>query len=90
MSGSWRGKMPIQRNAIMALAHFKDPDSVDLIKELLEKDARPVIRATAAWALGKIGGLSAKSALMDSLATEKEKLVVDEINDALEHLSIPE
>lgn len=55
VSGSWRGKKPIQRNAIIALAHFKDETAIpDLIK-VMKEDVRPVIRGTAAWALGKIG-----------------------------------
>ncbi|MCP1188039.1 tRNA epoxyqueuosine(34) reductase QueG [Priestia flexa] len=55
VSGSWRGKKPIQRNAIIALAHFKDETAIpDLIK-VMKEDVRPVIRGTAAWTLGKIG-----------------------------------
>ncbi len=55
VSGSWRGKKPIQRNAIIALAHFKDETAIpDLIK-VMKEDVRPVIRGTAAWALGEIG-----------------------------------
>ncbi|UZW66552.1 tRNA epoxyqueuosine(34) reductase QueG [Priestia flexa] len=55
VSGSWRGKKPIQRNAIIALAHFKDETAIpDLIK-VMKEDVRPVIRGTAAWYLGKIG-----------------------------------
>ena len=90
LSGSWRGKMPIQRNAIMALAHFKDQDSIDPIKELLQKDARPVIRATAAWALGKIGGQEAMAVLKGSLSNEEDEIVVEEINGALDRLVKPE
>ena len=71
VSGSWRGKKPIQRNAIIALAHFKVaqfavPDLIELIKN----DVRPVIRGTAAWALGKIGDKEALDILMN---LEKKK-----------------
>ena len=90
VSGSWRGKMPIQRNAIMALAHFKDPESVAPIKEIMQKDPRPVVRGTAAWALGKIGGQEARVALEDSLSTEGDQIVIEEINDALDRLKKPE
>jgi epoxyqueuosine reductase len=62
-AAAWRGKKPIQRNAIIALGNFKDQSAVpDLIK-LLRKDDRPVIRGTAAWALGRIGGDEAAAAL---------------------------
>lgn len=70
-SSSWRGKKPIQRNAILALAHFKDKSAVPYLIRLLEKDPRPVIRGTAAWALGKIGGEEARAAL--DLAREREE-----------------
>ncbi|GAF19144.1 LOW QUALITY PROTEIN: epoxyqueuosine (oQ) reductase QueG [Bacillus sp. JCM 19046] len=55
MAGSWRGKKPIQRNAIIALAHYKDQTALPKLVELMHDDPRPVIRGTAAWAIGKIG-----------------------------------
>ena len=55
-SGSWRGKKPIQRNAILALAHFKDETALPDLISVMKEDPRPVIRGTAAWAIGKIGG----------------------------------
>ncbi len=86
LSGAWRGKMPIQRNAILALAHFKDPENIDPLSELLKKDARPVIRGTAAWAIGKIGGDKAAQVLRACLAAEKEELVRIEIEKAIAKL----
>jgi epoxyqueuosine reductase len=84
VSGSWRGKKPIQRNAIIALAHFKDETAVgDLIK-VLNEDPRPVIRGTAAWALGKIGGEDAKNALLAAKEIEADHDVVNEIEKGLE------
>ena len=56
VSGSWRGKKPIQRNAILALAHFKDETALPELISVMQEDPRPVIRGTAAWAIGKIGG----------------------------------
>ncbi|MFP3393152.1 tRNA epoxyqueuosine(34) reductase QueG [Brevibacillus sp. SIMBA_040] len=70
-SSSWRGKKPIQRNAILALAHFKDKSAVPHLTRLLASDPRPVIRGTAAWALGKIGGEDARIAL--EMYREKEE-----------------
>lgn len=70
-SSSWRGKKPIQRNAILALAHFKDKSAVPHLTRLLASDPRPVIRGTAAWALGKIGGEDARAAL--EMYREKEE-----------------
>ena len=86
LSGAWRGKMPIQRNAILALAHFKDPEHIGPLAELLKKDARPVIRGTAAWALGKIGGNEAAVILRECLAMEQEEIVRMEIESAIAKL----
>lgn len=54
LAGVWRGKKPIQRNAIIALAHFKEVDSVEVLKRVAENDPRPVIKGTAYWAIGRI------------------------------------
>jgi epoxyqueuosine reductase len=83
MSGSWRGKNPIQRNAIIALAHFKDKSAIPELSALLQKDARPVIRGTAAWALGKIGGQDAGEILQDAMQTEENDMVLTEIEAAM-------
>ncbi len=78
-SSSWRGKKPIQRNAILALAHFKDRTAVPHLSRLLANDPRPVIRGTAAWALGKIGGAEAEAALLRAQELEQDAEVQDEI-----------
>ncbi|CAN7485337.1 tRNA epoxyqueuosine(34) reductase QueG [Rossellomorea sp. LjRoot5] len=83
VSGSWRGKKPIQRNAIIALAHFKDVTAVDDLIHVMEKDVRPVMRGTSAWALGKIGGETAEKALLMQQAVETDEEVIDEIQKGL-------
>ncbi|MBP1992352.1 tRNA epoxyqueuosine(34) reductase QueG [Paenibacillus eucommiae] len=82
IAASWRGKKPIQRNAIIALGNFKDRTAVPVISELLREDPRPVIRATAAWALGRIGGQDAKEALHGALQSELDPLVQEELEKA--------
>ncbi|WP_446936246.1 tRNA epoxyqueuosine(34) reductase QueG [Lysinibacillus fusiformis] len=84
VSGSWRGKKPIQRNAILALAHFKEEAAIPDLINLLKNDDRPVIRGTSAWALGKIGGEQAKSALYDAEANEQDEEVLYEIHKGLQ------
>ncbi|WP_073154105.1 tRNA epoxyqueuosine(34) reductase QueG [Seinonella peptonophila] len=86
MAGSWRGKKPIQRNAIIALAHFRDQSAIPDLAELLAYDPRPVIRQTAAWALGEIGGSQAEKALRKAEHEEDEQVVREEINQALQTL----
>ncbi|QFG00157.1 tRNA epoxyqueuosine(34) reductase QueG [Psychrobacillus glaciei] len=84
MSGAWRGKNPIQRNAIIALAHFKEASAVPTLIELMEKDTRPVIRGTAAWAIGKINTDDGLTALKKAEQTEEVEEVLDEIRKGLQ------
>ncbi len=87
MSGSWRGKKPIQRNAIIALAHFKEEQSLPVLYDLLEKDPRPVIRGTAAWAIGTIGGEEkSEKALVQAKERENDSEVLAEVERGLEIL----
>ncbi|CAG7634915.1 Epoxyqueuosine reductase [Paenibacillus solanacearum] len=86
-SASWRGRKPIQRNAILALGNFRDASSVPQLAELLRKDERPEIRATAAWALGRIGGESAREALAVALEREGDEAARREIGKALHTLN---
>ena len=51
LAGAWRGKKPIQRNAIIALAHFKEESAIPELKEVALNDPRPMIRGTAYWAI---------------------------------------
>ncbi len=83
VSGSWRGKKPIQRNAILALAHFKEVAAVPVLIQLLQSDERPVIRGTAAWALGKIGTAAGLTALEQTQESEKDIEVLEEIQKGL-------
>ncbi len=83
VSGSWRGKKPIQRNAIIALAHYKDETAAEDLIKVMKEDPRPVIRGTAAWALGKIGGEKSLLALKQALQQEKDGEVIAEIEKGL-------
>lgn len=84
LAGSWRGKKPLQRNAIIALAHFKDASALDELEHVLTKDVRPVIRGTAAWALGKIGTKEAVELLESAFEKETDEKVLFELEQALE------
>lgn len=86
LSGFWRGKNPLQRNAIIALAHYKDETSIDVLGDVLLNDVRPVIRETAAWALGKIGTEKAQEILEMALEREKEENIIDEIEKAISQI----
>src|SRR5699024_11201368 len=83
LAGFWRGKKPLQRNAIIALAHFKDTSALDELKYALIEDVRPVIRGTAAWSLGKIGTEEANELLQEALEKESDHQVIFELEQAL-------
>ncbi|MHA4764677.1 tRNA epoxyqueuosine(34) reductase QueG [Bacillus altitudinis] len=89
VSGSWRGKKPIQRNAILALAHFKDTSALPDLVDLMHKDPRPVIRGTAAWAIGKIGDSQQLSELEKALERESDEEAKQEIIKGIELLQTP-
>ena len=83
ISGAWRGKNPIQRNAMIALAHFKDESALEDLVDLLNHDSRPMIRATAVWAIRTIAGNESKVILEESLKVESDDTVKAEIEKAL-------
>ncbi len=82
----WRGKKIIQRNACICLGNIGDPAAIPALADRLLNDARPVIRGSAAWALGQIGGEKARSNLKRALDTENDPDALREIREALEEL----
>jgi len=54
MAGSWRGKKPLQRNALIALANSNARNSLPLIWQVAKEDVRPEIVATAIWTIGQL------------------------------------
>ncbi|ULG73767.1 tRNA epoxyqueuosine(34) reductase QueG [Macrococcus brunensis] len=87
LAGSWRGKKPIQRNAIIALAHFKEASAVPTLKEVAVKDERPVIKGTAYWAIGQIAGEAERLFLEERYHLEEETEVKNEILKGLEEIT---
>ena len=84
LSGSWRGKKPLQRNALLALGHYRDQTAVEEIVAVLNSDPRPVIRGTAAWTLGKIGTEEAFEAIRTAMAKEEDEQVLFEMEKGLD------
>lgn len=72
MSGSWRGKKPLQRNAIIALVNSKATNTIPQLLEVIDHDPRPVIRATAAWAVVELSDLR-NEALLNFLTSARTK-----------------
>jgi epoxyqueuosine reductase len=83
LSGAWRGKKPLQRNAIIGIAHYKDTTAINDLEKLLKDDPRPVIRGTAAWAIGKLASEQSKFILKEAKEREKDTDVVAEIDKGL-------
>ncbi|MDM7515506.1 tRNA epoxyqueuosine(34) reductase QueG [Lentilactobacillus sp. TOM.63] len=72
MAGSWRGKKPLQRNAIIALANLHDQSAIPQLLAVMKADPRPMIRATAAYAIGEI-------------VTAYDQKIMTELNNQLDH-----
>ena len=83
IAGSWRGKKPLQRNALIALGHYKDKHAVKEMIAVMNHDPRPVIRGTAAWALGKIGTDEAFDSIKAAMEKEKDEQVLYEMEKGL-------
>jgi epoxyqueuosine reductase len=70
------------RNVAVALGNLRDVRSLQALREAMA-DAEPLIRGHAAWALGRIGGSTARQALRAALQGEAEADVREEIGAAL-------
>ncbi|MFZ5817570.1 MAG: tRNA epoxyqueuosine(34) reductase QueG [Bacillota bacterium] len=90
-AAGWRGKTTIQRNAVIALGNAGDPAALEPLVGALQGESG-VIRAHAAWALGRLARLApaaagpAREALQQRLGEEPEPAVRHEIQIALESL----
>lgn len=74
-SAGWRGKNPLQRNALIILANEKNPNYTPLFINSLY-DSRSYIRAIAGWALGKLR--SNKDEVEKALSREKDPKVKED------------
>ena len=70
------------RNVAVALGNWGNRRALPALKRALN-DNEALVRGHAAWALGVIGGKSAKEALDTRLCVETEAQVIGEIKDAL-------
>ena len=76
-------RLGLRRNAAIALGNSGDRDAVPPLACALE-DPEPLLRAHAAWALGRLGGRRAQAVLERALAREGEVAVREEARWALE------
>ena len=78
-------RVGLQRNACVALGNRQDPAAVPALTRALAA-SEPLVRGHAAWALGRIGGSQARSALEQACSEEADPEVLAEIAAALEEL----
>ena len=71
------------RNALIVAANVQDEEALDAAADRLE-DADPVVRGSAAWALGRATGAGARAALERRRGGEPDSEVRAEIEAALE------
>ena len=76
------------RNVLVAIGNWGEPRAVPALKDVLADD-EPLVRSHAAWALGKIGGDTAKQILQTRLAVETEQEVIVEVQEALLEIEQP-
>lgn len=81
-AAAWRGKKPIQRNAVIALGNFKDASAIPKLIDVMNNDPRPVLRGTAAWSLSRIGGQEALEAVEKACGTEADPEVLERLEIA--------
>lgn len=90
LAGSWRGKKPLQRNAIIALANLGDRSALPDLFKVAKEDVRPVIRGTAAWAIGRLGKKEADvwlENLQELQRIEQDEEALKEIQQAIDALA---
>jgi len=75
----------LQRNVAIALGNSGDGAAVPALARAL-REAAPVVRAHAAWALGRLGGPAAAQALRAARAGEADETVREELAAALDEL----
>ncbi|GAA3022530.1 tRNA epoxyqueuosine(34) reductase QueG [Tetragenococcus solitarius] len=85
LAGFWRGKKPLQRNALIALANLGGRESLVKIFKCLE-DPRPVIRGTAVWSIGELTKKHPEQAidlLYELQEKETDEAVLQELSETL-------
>ena len=72
----------LQRNACIVLGNSKNPQAIGPLTHALFNGGY-LVREHAAWALGQVGGRTAKESLEAALDLESNATVKDEISEAL-------
>ncbi len=76
----------LKRNVCIALGNIGNPIAVPPLITILNS-SEPLLRLHAAWALGKIGGVITRKALLSALSTEQDDSVSEELHLSLKDMS---
>jgi epoxyqueuosine reductase len=76
------GRAGFARNLCVGLGNWGSPEAVPLLTSALS-DREPLVRAHAAWALGRVGSGAARAALASRAAVESDESVRSEVAAAL-------
>jgi epoxyqueuosine reductase len=82
----WRGAAVLRRNAAVALGNALDRSAAGALARSLTEDPHPMVRAHAAWALGRLGSPAAEAALRGRRGCDPDDGVCQEIEMALRSL----
>jgi epoxyqueuosine reductase len=77
------GYAGLKRNVAVALGNWGAEEAVAVLVEAL-MDAEPLVRAHAAWALGRVGSAEARSALSSRASVETHESVLEELSAAMD------
>lgn len=76
----------LERNVIVALGNTGDSVSLPVLGKML-RNPDSMIRAHAAWSIGRIGGSSSRRLLLNALHREKNTEVKNELDASLQRLN---
>ena len=76
------GRAGFARNVCVALGNWGSPEAVPVLAGALS-DPEPLVRAHAAWALGRVGSAEARSAVSTAASVETDPAVLDELSVAM-------
>jgi epoxyqueuosine reductase len=76
------GRPALARNAAIALGNTENPEAIPPLIAALT-DAEPIVRSHAAWALGRLGGRAAHTALEQARQRESDSETQAEMETAL-------
>jgi hypothetical protein len=77
------GRVGFARNVCVGLGNWGSPDAVPVLSRALT-DPELLVRAHAAWALGRVGSAEARSALLARASVETDACVLEEFAAAMD------